>query len=95
MLNRREIRMSTYQIFGCLKKLRGTSANLVEPPEPLTPPPGVAVPGAKPKLLPEPMVPVPAPPGLTVPETVAVKRCPEKALKMVANVQPLSIARLA
>ena len=84
--------MSRYQIFGCLKKLRGTSAKRVAPPDPLTPPAGVAVFGANPKLLP---APVALPPGLTVPETVAVKRCPEKALKIGAIVQPLSIALLA
>src|SRR6266446_2552212 len=94
MLKRRERRMSRYQILGCLKKLRGRSANLVEPPEPLTPPACVAVPGAKLKLLPLPRVAAaPLPPGFTVPETVAVKRCPENAFKIGAIVQPLSIAR--
>ena len=51
------------------------------PPEPLTPPPGVAL-EAKPKDV-----------GLIVPETFPLKRCPENALKMGAIVQPLKIAR--
>ena len=62
ILKRRERRASKYQILGCLKKLRGTSAKRVEPPEPLTPPPGVVF-EAKPKAV-----------GLIVPETFPVKR---------------------
>src|SRR5947207_2070146 len=81
ILKRRERRASKYQIFGCLKKLRGTSAKRVAPPEPLTPPPGVVF-EAKPKAV-----------GLMVPETFPLKRCPEKALRIGANVQPLKIAR--
>src|SRR2546423_272073 len=70
-LNRREIRLSRYQILVCLKKWGATGENRVGPPEPLTPPAGVDVPGAKPKLLPEPRVAAaPLPPGFTVPETV-------------------------
>src|SRR5215212_5224043 len=38
ILNRRESRASTYQMFGCLKKLRGMNAKRVAPPEPFTPP---------------------------------------------------------
>src|SRR5688500_1476350 len=81
MLKRRDRRMSRYQILGCLKKLRRTSARRVSPPEPLTPPPGVVF-EANPKAV-----------GLMVPESAGVKRWPEKALKMGAMVQPLKMAR--
>src|SRR5437588_8068025 len=77
MWKRRERRASKYQILGCLKKLRGASAKRDEPPEPLTPPPGVLL-EAKPKEV-----------GLTEPEMFPVWRAPEKALRIGANVQPL------
>ena len=83
ILKRRESRASKYLMDGCLKKLRGKSAKRVEPPEPLRPPPGVDVPAGKPKLF----------TALVVPETLAVKRAPEKALKIGENVQPFRSAR--
>ena len=61
MWKRRERRASKYQILGCLKKLRGASAKRDEPPEPLTPPPGVLL-EAKPKDV-----------GLTEPEMFPVR----------------------
>ena len=73
--------MSKYQIEGCLKKLRGTPAKRVAPPEPLTPPPGVVF-DAKPNAV-----------GLMVPEMLPENFWPEKALKMGASVHPLKIAR--
>src|SRR4051812_13143923 len=81
MWKRRETRMSRYQMFGCLKKLRPTCAKRVSPPEPLMPAPGVVL-EANPKEV-----------GLMVPEMLPVKRWPEKALKMGANVHPLKMAR--
>src|SRR6185436_6308841 len=78
-LNRRDSRASTYQIFGCLKKLRGTSENLLEPPEPLMPPPGVVL-EAKPNDV-----------GVMLPLMFPVNRCPENALRIGAIVQPLDV----
>src|ERR1044071_884914 len=77
ILNRREMRMSRYQIEGCLKKLRVPKR--VAPPEPLAPPPGVAF-DAKPNDV-----------GLMVPLMLPENLWPEKALRMGANVQPLKI----
>src|SRR5687768_2849468 len=51
MLNRRERRMSRYQIFGCLKALRGNNANRFDPPEPFAPPWGVFVPVGNPQAV--------------------------------------------
>src|ERR1043165_5377397 len=79
-LNRRESRPSRYQMFGCLKKLRGTRAKRVEPPEPLMPPPGVVF-EAKPNDV-----------GVMLPLIFPVTRCPEKALRIGAIVQPLKMA---
>src|SRR6188474_1835831 len=78
-LNRREIRRSTYQILGCLKKLRGRRPKRVAPPEPFGPLPGV-----------EPLKPNDA--GEMFPEMLPVRRCPEKALKIGAMVQPFRTA---
>src|SRR5215217_4716351 len=78
-LNRRESRASRYQMFGCLKKLRGTNAKRDEPPEPFMPPPGVVL-EAKPNAV-----------GLILPLIFPVTRCPEKALKIGAIVQPLKM----
>src|ERR1051325_5279002 len=78
-LKRRESRASTYQIFGCLKKLRGYSANLVEPPEPFEPPPGVWL-EAKPNDR-----------GSILPLILPVTRCPENAFRIGARVQPLKM----
>src|SRR4029078_11560699 len=82
-LNRRESRASRYQMFGCLKKLRGTNAKRVAPPEPFMPPPGVVL-EAKPNEV-----------GVTLPLMFPVTRCPEKAFRIGAIVQPLKIALAA
>src|SRR5687768_2047484 len=80
--NRRERRMSTYQMFGCLKKLRGTSEKRFAPPEPFAPPPGVEP--LKPKLA-----------GAMLPPMLPVKRAPENAFKIGAIVQPLKMCLAA
>src|SRR5678809_78499 len=82
-LKRREIRPSRYQMFGCLKKLRGTNAKRDPPPEPLMPPPGVVL-EAKPNEV-----------GVMLPLMFPVTRCPENALKIGAIVQPLKMALAA
>src|ERR1044071_5737203 len=82
-LNRRESRASTYQMFGCLKKLRGTRAKRDEPPEPFIPPPGVVL-EAKPNDV-----------GVMLPLIFPVTRCPENAFRIGANVQPLKICLAA
>src|SRR5215510_3476346 len=82
-LNRRERRASTYQMFGCLKKLRGTCAKRDEPPEPFTPPPGVWL-EAKPNDC-----------GLMLLAIFPVTRCPENALRIGAKVQPLKMCLAA
>src|SRR4051812_4527877 len=69
MEKRRERRRSTYQMFGCLKKLRGMSAKRVEPPDPLEPPPGVKQEAVTPPLV---QVLNPNAEALTLPETVPV-----------------------
>src|SRR4030095_202601 len=81
-LKRLESRPSRYQMFGCLKKLRGRSARRDEPPEQLTPPPGV-----------EPLDPKEA--GEIDPLMVPVYLCPENEFKIGAMVQPLKIALAA
>src|SRR5262250_3133234 len=78
-LKRRESLASTYQMFGCLKKLRGKPANLLEPPEPLIPPPGVVL-LAKPNEV-----------GVMLPLMFPVTRCPENAFRIGAMVHPLLI----
>ena len=80
---RRETRMSTYQIFGCLKKFRGTCAKRFAPPEPLAPPPGVWL-EAKPNDC-----------GLMPPLMFPVNRCPENAFRIGAKVQPLKMCLAA
>src|SRR5215217_4781209 len=82
-LNRRESLASRYQMFGCLKKLRGTNAKRAPPPEPLMPPPGVVL-EAKPNEV-----------GVMLPLIFPVTRWPEKALRIGAIVQPLKIALAA
>src|ERR1044072_4853715 len=82
-LNRRESRASRYQMFGCLKKLRGTNAKRDPPPEPLMPPPGVVL-EAKPNEV-----------GVMLPLMFPVTRCPENAFSIGAIVQPLKIALAA
>src|ERR1041385_7852323 len=82
-LKRRESRASTYQMFGCLKKLRGTNAKRDEPPEPFTPEPGVWL-EAKPNDV-----------GLMLPLMLPVTRCPENAFRIGANVQPLKMCLAA
>src|SRR5215204_1357183 len=79
---RREMRMSRYQMFGCLRVLRLSSEKRVAPPEPLTPPAGVEVPVGKPTDA-----------GVIEPVSDAVARAPEKALKIGEIVQPLKMAR--
>src|SRR5687768_5718510 len=76
MAKRREIRRSTNQILGCLKKLRGTCVKRLEPPDPFVPPPGVAL-EAKPNEV-----------GFIERVRLPVKRAREKALKRGAIVQP-------
>src|SRR6185295_13403736 len=78
-LKRRESRASRYQMFGCLKKLRGTNAKRDEPPEPLMPPPGVVL-EAKPNEV-----------GVMLPLMFPVTRCPENAFRIGAIVQPLKM----
>src|SRR5215213_4983581 len=78
---RREMRMSRYQMFGCLRVLRSKSAKRDAPPEPLTPPPGVLA-DENPNRF-----------GVIEPERLAVARAPDMALKIGANVQPLKMAR--
>src|ERR1043165_7651169 len=78
-LKRRESRASRYQMFGCLKKLRGTNAKRDEPPEPFMPPPGDVL-EAKPNEV-----------GVMLPLMLPVTRCPEKALRIGAIVQPLKM----
>src|ERR1044072_2561733 len=82
-LKRRDSRASRYQMFGCLKKLRGTSAKRDEPPEPLIPPPGVVL-EATPNDV-----------GVTLPLIFPVTRCPENAFRIGAKVQPLKICLAA
>src|SRR6476469_6445222 len=77
--NLRDSLISTNQMFGCLKKLRGNIANLDEPPEPLLPPPGVCV-ELNPKAV-----------GEMLPERFPVNRAPEKAFRIGAMVQPLKM----
>src|SRR5829696_2982655 len=88
---RREMRMSRYQMFGCLKKLRRRPPKRFAPPAPLTPPAGVEQVPVPTPLQAEPVKPNEA--GEIAPETLPVARAPEKALKMGANVQPLKMAR--
>src|ERR1044071_764438 len=82
-LNRRESLASTYQMFGCLKKLRGTSAKRDEPPEPFIPPPGVVF-EANPNDV-----------GVMLPLMLPVTRCPENAFRIGAKVQPLKMCLAA